>query len=104
LPPEAGTGAPDTHSSTVLNRVLLNWMVGGWQRVPGGDDLGLVLLNSSLRVDDTSSRFIGLRPDGRATGYGGTEQVVRLRRHPVVDRVLAVLAGGSAPLPRLRRA
>jgi len=104
LPPEAGSGSPGTHSSTVLNRVLLNWMVGGWQRVPGGDDLGLILLNSSLHVDDTSIRFIGLRPDGRANGYGGTEQVVRLRRDPVVDRVLTVLAGGSAPVPRLRRA
>ncbi|AEV84649.1 lantibiotic dehydratase [Actinoplanes sp. SE50] len=103
LPPEAG-GAPGTQSSTTLNRVLLNWMVGGWQRLPGGDDLGRMLLNSSLSIDEKSIRFIGLRPDGRATGYGGTEQVVRLRRDPVVDRVLGVLAGGSAPVPQLRQA
>ncbi|MET8243293.1 lantibiotic dehydratase [Streptomyces sp. NPDC005202] len=104
FPPDiAGAGGPtggsDTHSETTLNRVLLNWLVGGLQRVPGGLDLGILLLNSSLRSDATSIQFIGIRSDGRAGGYGGSEAVVRIKRDATVDRVLAVLADGSAPVP-----
>jgi hypothetical protein len=94
--PELGT---ETHSATTLNRVLLNWLVGGLQRVPGGFELGTLLLNSSLRVDDGRIEFIGIRSDGPATGYGGSESVVRLKRDRIVDRVLAVTAKGAARVP-----
>ncbi|MFE2264263.1 lantibiotic dehydratase [Streptomyces griseosporeus] len=99
--PEAAGPEPEagTHSATTLNRVLLNWLVGGVQRLPGGFELGTLLLNSSLRVTDGVIEFIGIKADGRATGYGGAEAVVRLRRDRIVDGVLAALAGGAAPVP-----
>lgn len=100
LPATAGPRPEaETHSTTTLNRVLLNWLVGGLQRVPGGFDLGTLLLNSSLRVSEGLIEFIGIRSDGRATGYGGAEAVVRLRRDRIVDCVLAVTAGGAARVP-----
>ncbi|AYG80738.1 hypothetical protein DWB77_02876 [Streptomyces hundungensis] len=89
----------ETHSATTLNRVLLNWMVGGVQRVPGGFELGTLLLNSSLHAGDGVIEFIGIKADGRATEYGGSEGVVRLKRDKVVDTVLAATAEGSARVP-----
>ncbi|MGW1889363.1 lantibiotic dehydratase [Streptomyces sp. NPDC002004] len=89
-----------THSETTLNRVLLNWMLGALQRVPGGLELGTLLLNSSLRSDATSVEFIGIKADPRAAnGFGGSEAVVRIKRDATVDRVLELLAEGSAPVP-----
>ncbi|MFE0459570.1 lantibiotic dehydratase [Kitasatospora sp. NPDC058965] len=99
--PEADDREPDdaTHSSTTLNRVLLNWMVGGMQRVPGGFDLGTLLLNSSLDAGDGVIDFIGIQADGSDTGYGGSEAIVRLKRDRLVGSVLAAMTGGAAPVP-----
>jgi hypothetical protein len=102
--PEADHSASDprTYSTTTLNRVLVNWLAAGVRRVDGGIDLGQVLLNSSLRVDEETTQFIGLVP--AATGHGVSEGVVRLKRDKVVDRLLAVMAAGSASVPEVLRA
>ncbi|MFF9809284.1 lantibiotic dehydratase [Streptomyces coeruleorubidus] len=102
--PEAGDAVsePRTYSTSTLNRVLVNWLVAGLRRVDGGIDLCQVLLNSSLRADDKTIEFIGLVPD--AGGEGLSETVVRLKRDKVVNRILTVLASGTASVPEVLRA
>ena len=98
--PDGHTATDDqTYSTTTLNRVLVNWLAAGLRRVDGGIDLGQVLLNSSLRVDEKMIQFIGLVPV--ANEHGVSEAVVRLKRDKIVDRVLAVMAGGSASVPEV---
>lgn len=101
--PSADAPAPGpeaaTHSSATLNRVMLNWLVGGLQRVPGGFELGTLLRNSSLDVGERLLHFIGITADGPATEYGGSEGIVRLRRDKTIDCVLEVTASGAAPVP-----
>jgi hypothetical protein len=101
---EDGLDEPDTetYSTTTLNRVIVNWLAGGLRRVDGGLDLGWVLLNSSLQVDENMIQFIGLVPDPAKAGV--TEAVVRLKRDKVVECVLSVMATGTAPVPDVLRA
>ncbi|MFH9063259.1 lantibiotic dehydratase [Streptomyces coeruleorubidus] len=93
---------PRTYSTSTLNRVLVNWLVAGLRRVDGGIDLCQVLLNSSLRADDKTIEFIGLVPD--AGGEGLSETVVRLKRDKIVNRILTVMASGTASVPEVLRA
>ncbi|MEV8229695.1 lantibiotic dehydratase [Streptomyces sp. NPDC079167] len=88
-----------THSTTTLNRVLVNWLAAGLRRVDGGIDLCKVLLNSSLRVDENRIEFIGLIPD--SSEHGLSEAVVRLKRDKVVDCLLHVLSSGTATVPEV---
>ncbi|MFI1740093.1 lantibiotic dehydratase [Streptomyces sioyaensis] len=99
--PEAGhaVSEPRTYSTSTLNRVLVNWLSTGLRRVEGGIDLCQVLLNSSLRADDKMIEFVGLVAD--ASEHGLSETVVRLKRGGVVDRVLAVMEGGTASVPEV---
>lgn len=96
-PGAAGTGTGDSapRSDSVLNRFLLTWLVGRLARDPDGLDLGLLLLNSSVEVEASAIRFVGIK----AGGHVGAEAVVRIKRDRTVDRVLELLAGGAAPVP-----
>ena len=95
-PPAPPAAAPDdARSSVVLNRVLLNWLVGAMQRLEGGFELGHLLLNSTLRREPEVASFVGTVTHAEA--YSDSESVVRLKLDPTLRLVLDSLEQGSAP-------
>lgn len=96
--PEGGeAGDPEGDESVVrLNRLLVNWLLAALARVPGGLDVGVVVLNSTAVVTDERLSYVGVPPGGHVAGEMSVERVLGLRRDATVDALVDVLATGPA--------
>ncbi|MDA2804671.1 lantibiotic dehydratase [Nocardiopsis suaedae] len=101
LPARAGPGPqeppePSEPSVATLSRFLLNWVVSALAQVPGGLELGVFLLNSTVQEDEGAVRFIGTAADASGVARAG-DQVVRIKRDRVVARLMELLGDGPVP-------
>ncbi|WP_205571212.1 lantibiotic dehydratase [Streptomyces sp. YIM 130001] len=101
-PDDPGAAAPahrvegPGESVTTLNRLLVNWVLAAWPRVPGGLESGHLVLNSTLRAGPETVEFIGVPSGGHQEGRIASETVLRIRREAVVSALLAAMPDGSA--------
>ncbi|MFI9203502.1 lantibiotic dehydratase [Streptomyces sp. NPDC053048] len=91
-----GPDASD-ESVTVLNRLLVNWVLAALPRIPGGLETGHLVLNSTLRAGAEAIEFVGVAPGSREDGQIASETVLRMRREALFDALLAAMPEGSAP-------
>lgn len=98
-----GPDASDA-SVTVLNRLLVNWVLAALPRIPGGLETGHLVVNSTLRAGAEAIEFIGVAPGTHDGENIASETVLRMRREALFDTLLAAMPEGSAPAATVLRA
>lgn len=93
-----GGGSRDQDVSvTTLNRLLINWLLAAIPRLPGGLEWGHLVLNSTLRVGSDSVEFVGVTPGTHSQDRIASEQVLTLRREPVIESILQSMPNRISP-------